>query len=556
MNVTTSLVSTSFSWLDYTIFSLMLGLSIAIGIYFGFFGPKQDNKDMYLLGGKDMNVVPIATSLIASQISGISLLAIPADVYIYGSNYWWIVATMPVICIVSVLIYLPVFYKLQLTSMYEYFNLRFDRRMRVLGSFLYTLTILVYNPLIIYIPALAFSQVSGINVHYITPVVCAICIFYTTIGGLKAVVWTDALQFVGIIISVVAVVVLGIISAGGIENVWNTSVKGERLEWSSFNWDPTQRDSFWSVMIGGTFNYMPFFTLNQGSMQKYLALPTFAHTVKAIILYAIGYVILASLTIFTGDIIYANYWNCDPLSSNQIQRSDQLIPHFLMDVAANIPLIPGIFIAGVFSASLSSLSAGLNTISSTVYEDFVSPFLPKDITQKKASNILKLIVIIAGFICIGLIFLYEKMGGVFQIFVTLQGIANGPLLALFTLGVLCPFINAKGAFYGGLGGLLLVGWIAIGNQYYKSLGMIKTFAKPVSTEGCNFTFDSIPTIIPEGEPFVLYQISMWYISLVGAVPVVIIAVVVSLLTTRKDDPPVKLHLLCPLVHRFVKSDKQ
>ncbi|KAK4876642.1 hypothetical protein RN001_009148 [Aquatica leii] len=544
MNVTTSLVTSTFSWMDYTVFSLMLGMSVAIGIYFGFFGPKQNSKDMYLLGGKDMNVIPVATSLVASQISGISLLAIPADVYLYGSNYWWIVATLPVICVVSVMIYLPVFFKLQLTSIYEYFNLRFDKRMRVFASFLYTLTIFVYNPLIIYIPSLAFSQVSGIHVHYITPVVCAICIFYTTIGGLKAVVWTDALQFIGIIISVVAVFVLGVLSAGGMENVWNTSVKGKRLEWD-FNWDPTQRDSFWSVIIGGTFNYMPFFTLNQGSMQKYLALPTFAQTKQALLLYAIGYMTLASLTIFTGNIIYANYWNCDPLSSNQIQRSDQLIAHFLMDVAGNIPLIPGIFIA-----------AGLNTISSTIYEDFVSPFLPEDITQKKASNILKFIVVIAGLICIALIFLYEQMGGVFQIFVTLQGIANGPLLALFTLGVLVPFINAKGAFYGGLGGLLFVGWIAVGNQYFKSQGMIKSYAKPVSTKGCNFTFEASPTTVPTGEPFVLYQLSMWYISLVGALPVIVIAIVISLITRHKDDPPVKLELLCPLVHRFVKNDNK
>ncbi|KAF5303902.1 hypothetical protein FQA39_LY01687 [Lamprigera yunnana] len=486
------------------------------------------------------------------QISGIAILSIPADIYLYGSNYMWTLLNAPVICLISIIIYLPIFFKLQLTSIYEYFNLRFDRKVRVLASCMYTITIFVYNPIIIYIPSLAFSQVTGINVFYITPAVCAICIFYTTIGGLKAVVWTDAFQFVGIVVSILVVFILGVNAAGGIKSVWNIAVEGERLE---LDWDPTKRDSFWSIIIGGTINYMPYLTLNQGTMQKYLALSTFSDVKRTAVLYAIGMLFSMSLTIFSGNIMYANYWNCDPLSSNQVQRSDQLIVHLLMDVAGDIPVIPGLFIAGIFAASLrysSSLSASLNTISSTIYEDFISPFLPKDISEKKASNILKLIVVVMGLVSICLIFLLEKLGSVFQVYVTLQGVANGPLLALFTLGVLCPFINAKGAFYGGLSGLLFAGCLGIGNQYYKSKNMIITYAKPISTAGCNFTFEPRPIIEVTEEPFVLFRISMWYMSLVGALWVFIFGSVISLLT-RKSSAPVKPELIFPLLRRFATS---
>ncbi|KAK5642195.1 hypothetical protein RI129_008362 [Pyrocoelia pectoralis] len=543
--------SGTFSWIDYTVFSGMLGLSVAIGVYFGFFGPKQNSKDVYILGGKDMNVIPVAMSLIASQISGISLLAIPADVYLYGLNYIWVLALIPIICLISVYIYLPVLYDLQFTSIYEYFSLRFDKKIRVLSSFLYTITVFVNCPLITYIPSLAFAQVSGINVHYITLVVCAICIFYTTIGGLKAVVWTDALQFIGIVVSVFAVFVLGILAAGGIGEVWEIADKGQRLD-LSFSIDPTLRDSFWTIFIGGFFNYVPFLTLNQGSMQKYKSLPTVRSTV-ALVLYSTGYVVLAATTVLTGCVIYANYWNCDPLTNNQIQQSDQLVPYLLMNVAGQIPAIPGVFIAGVFSASLSSLSANLNTISSTIYEDFILPFLPTTTTERTASIILKVIVIISGIITIALIFLYERMGSIFPIFVALQGVANGPLLALFTLGILCPFVNSKGALIGGITGLVCGGWIAIGHQWYSIQGLLRTYAKPISVEGCNSTFNQTaePSAIFE-EPFILYRLSIWYNALVGTLVCCVIAITTSLLTKGSENK-IELNLISPLVHKFVEE---
>lgn len=78
-------------------------------------------------------------------------------------------------------------------------------------------------------PALALSQVSGINLHIITCFTSLICIFYTTVGGLKAVVWTDTLQFLLMIGGLVCVIVLGLLSTGGIENVWNKADEGGRL---------------------------------------------------------------------------------------------------------------------------------------------------------------------------------------------------------------------------------------------------------------------------------------------------------------------------------------
>jgi sodium-coupled monocarboxylate transporter 8/12 len=119
---------------------------------------------------------------------------------------------------------------LQVTSTYEYLERRFDSTNRVFASFLFTLGLFLYLPIIIYLPALAFSTATGLNIHYITPVVCGVCIFYTTLGGLKAVVWTDTLQFTITTGALFVVTVIGIRSAGGVGAIWNKALEGDRLD--------------------------------------------------------------------------------------------------------------------------------------------------------------------------------------------------------------------------------------------------------------------------------------------------------------------------------------
>jgi sodium-coupled monocarboxylate transporter 8/12 len=220
----------SFSWYDYSLFCVMLSLSAFIGIYFGCFGTKQSSANEYLMGDKKMKIFPISVSLIASHVSGVTLLAIPADIYRFGAGFWLMVPILVIMSAVIIYVYLPVFYKLQITSTYEYLERRFDSTNRVFASFLFTLGLFLYLPIIIYLPALALSAATGLNIHYITPVVCGVCIFYTTLGGLKAVVWTDTLQFTITTGALFVVTVIGIRSAGGVGAIWNKALEGDRLD--------------------------------------------------------------------------------------------------------------------------------------------------------------------------------------------------------------------------------------------------------------------------------------------------------------------------------------
>jgi Na+/proline symporter len=176
-----------------------------------------------------MNFFPIAASLIASHISGITLMSIPAEMYANGTQYSLMVICAIVVGFTLTYIYLPVFYELQLTSSFQYLEMRFDRSVRLMASLIYAISILIFIPIVLYVPALAFSQVSGINLHAISLTTSLVCVMYTSIGGLRTVVWTDTLQFLLMLVAIACVIVLGLKTTGGIANVWNAADNGGRL---------------------------------------------------------------------------------------------------------------------------------------------------------------------------------------------------------------------------------------------------------------------------------------------------------------------------------------
>ncbi|PSN54825.1 Sodium-coupled monocarboxylate transporter 1 [Blattella germanica] len=265
----------------------MLGLSALIGVYFGFCGKKEDTPKEYLMGGKSMSTLPVAVSLwwlmilvCFSTISGITVMGVPSEIYMYGTLYWLICLCGPIVALINNYVYLPVFYELQLTSVYEYLELRFNQSVRMMASILCTVALLLYVPIVIYVPALALSQVSGMNLHYITPITSIICIFYTMLGGIKAVVWTDFLQGVVMGLSTIAVIILGVIHVGGFANIWERNEDGGRIRFLETNPSVFERMSIWSIVIGGISGWLGGLAVNQAMVQRFLSLSSYTKVRK------------------------------------------------------------------------------------------------------------------------------------------------------------------------------------------------------------------------------------------------------------------------------------
>ncbi|XP_074029665.1 sodium-coupled monocarboxylate transporter 2 [Leptinotarsa decemlineata] len=546
-----------FSWYDYGIFSAMLAMSMGIGIYFGFFAKKQTTTKDYLRGGGDMKIFPVVISLIASHTSGVTLLGLPSEVYIFGATYWLTAISFIFVIAITIFVFLPVFHKLQLTSVYEYLGLRFNGRCRKLSSILFALSIFMHLPIIVYIPALAFSAASGVDVHIITPIVCGICIFYTTFGGLKALVWSDTVLFTVTTVTISIISFLGIHAAGGVGNVFRTAIEGHRLDIWQFDFDLVARDSFWTIVLGFTCHLIGITTINQGCTQKFLSVAELRDCNITVVFYCLGMVLIKTLCIICGILIYVRYALCDPLTTKQITKSDEIFPFYVLDVAGNIPGLSGLFIAGVFCASLSAQSCCLNCVAGTIYEDFLKTTLEKK-GYKNPTFSLKLLVAIIGIIGTLMVYIVEHLGGLLALAIGIGGVTSGPLLGLFTMGVLFPRGNAFGAFYGAITSTLCMFVIMIGNSYYKMNKMLHYRTLPTSVENCDFYDNSTITLNSSSSNdtyiYPIFKISHYWFTMIGTIICLTVGLFISYLSKEAKSTVAK-ELLSPSIYGLIDEKK-
>ncbi|XP_031347353.1 sodium-coupled monocarboxylate transporter 2-like [Photinus pyralis] len=547
----------TFSIADYSLLAILLIVNCCIGLYFGFY-KKQKTLDGYLFGGRKMATLPITLSLVTGTVSPIAIVGVPSEIYTYGTQVWLMIVSILIAGLINHFVYLPVFYNLQLQSVYHYFEMRFDKSIKNVASLIYILTKLLMMPIIIYASSLSLNQVTGINLHVIAWVIAGVCIFYTTIGGIEAVAWTDSLQVLISFGTILYVLAKGISLVGGVDEVWTKSSDGQRIEFFNMNPDPTVRNTFLSVVIGNIFLWLGFLAIPPAGVQRSISLPSLQRAKRANMVTTILAGLSKLLCCFLGLVVYAKYANCDPFSIGLIKKLDQIFPYFVTDIGKSVPGLSGLFVAGLCTTTLGVLSTFFNSISAICYLDFFIHILPKGGKWANSSTVLKVITAIVGIISVSLVFVAEKLGSLFELLHCVHGITEGPLLGAFTLGLLIPRSNARGALIGVLSSVGIMSYLIIQHQIYVWDGAISYPPKPLRTTDCNATYlnqSLVTTITPISEaPLWLFRLSFQYYTGIGTALTILIGVLISVLTTK--DSEVDPALVIPCVRRFCSPKSQ
>lgn len=297
--------------------------------------------------------------------------------------------------------------------------------------------------------------------------------------------WTDTLQFSAMILAVFVVMVLGTKEAGGIANVFQIANDGGRLIWFDFDPNPFLRTSFWMVSVGLTTMWISNIGITPECVQRFVAIPKLEDVRKTVWIFGIGHIFIKLFSVYNGLLIFAKYSikQCDPIYNGDVHKYDQIFPYYVMDVARKIPGLTGLFIVGALSAALSSMSSCLNALSGTAYEDFIRPYWP-NATEKQASNTMKLMTFAIGCVCFVLVFIVEHLGGVFSIGIAFSGVTSGTLLGLFTMGMTSRRFNTKGALWGSIISIVVVGFIMIGAQINIYKGNLRYETLPFNVKNC------------------------------------------------------------------------
>ncbi|NP_001167196.1 sodium-coupled monocarboxylate transporter 2 isoform X2 [Salmo salar] len=552
-------VGTFVSW-DYVVFACLFAVSSGIGVFFAVKERKNPSSE-FLVGGRQMTCGPVALSLTASFMSAVTVLGAPSDVYRSGGSFVLFGVAYTFVVIATAELFVPVFYRSGITSTYEYLERRFCKGVRMAATLIYILQTILYTGVVVYAPALALNQVTGFNLWGSIFATGVVCTFYCTLGGLKAVVWTDAFQMVVMVVGFMTVLVQGTRKTGGAASVWEVAKNGNRLDIFDFDPDPLRRHTFWTISIGGTFTWLGIYGVNQSTIQRCISCKTETHAKLALYFNLLGLLVILVCAVFSGLIMYAFYANCDPWTAQSVTAPDQLMPYFVMEILGGYPGLPGLFVACAFSGTLSTVAASINALATVTYEDFVKQCCT-NLSNKASGWISKGLCIVFGVACTTMAVAASYMGGIVQAALSIHGMCGGPMLGLFSLGIVFPWTNSMGAAGGLTVGIALSFWAGVGAFIYPALD-INTRPLSLSIEGCLQPNSSDPTTsVPPSylDPTALpsrssladhwYSMSYLYYSAVGFLATVTAGLLISFITGHTRSRDVKPWLLRPVCNLF------
>uniref|UniRef100_A0A8C1K7I4 Solute carrier family 5 member 5 n=1 Tax=Cyprinus carpio TaxID=7962 RepID=A0A8C1K7I4_CYPCA len=538
-----------FCLVDYVVFAAMLGVSVGIGLFQSLRKtPGHSNVDSFFTGGRGFSAVPVGLSLCASFMSAVQVLGVPSEAYLYGFKFLYMCLGQALNSLITAVLFVPVFYRLKITSSCQYLGMRFGRGMQLLGSLQFIVATYFCTFVLFSTTFSSFlNQATGLNMWASLFSTGLICTFYTTVGGMKAVIWTDVFQIVVMLSGFIAVFIQGTILAGGPARVLEIANNGSRINFNDFVIDPQRRYSFWSFTVGGTMVWLSMYGANQAQVQRYISCRTEKQAQLALLVNQVGLCLIVSSAATCGIVMFALYSSCDPLKTGRISAPDQYMPYLVLDIFRNHPGFPGLFLACAYSGTLSTVSTSINAMAAVTMEDIMKPWLIT-VSQRKQLLLSKLLSLLYGLGCITMAALSSLLDwGVLQGSFTVMGVVNGPLLGAFVLGMFVPATNKPGVFSGVAVGFCLSLWLAVGSTIYPPTPQIMGVL-PTSAGNCLASNAMLNSTITVTESSILsssvpqdyglqniYSISYLYFGALSTSAVVLVGVVVSYITGERNS---------------------
>lgn len=453
-----------FGILNYMVLGGYLGILVLMGIVIS---KKQHSVSDYFKAGGRVPWWAAGISVFGTQLSAITFMAIPAKTFATDWTLFMLLMTIIMVSPVIIALFLPFFRRLNLTTAYEYLEMRFNRTVRTLGSLIYVMLQLGRMGIVLLLPSLALSVVTGINVETCILIMGVLSILYTVLGGIEAVIWTDVIQVLVLLGGALVCLVMMVVKMG---LDWNTfqhlavNQGKTKLFDTSFDFTGT---AIWVVLIGGLASNLVQYGSDQTVIQRYLTTKDEKTAAKGIVTGA--WMALPSALIFfsIGTALYLFYLQQPEQLSPVIQNTDSIFPWYIV---TQLPQgISGLLIAAVFAAAMSSLDSSMNSVATVITVDFYQRLFPKSRGDVKMLAFARWVTVIVGVGGTILALIMARMGipSLWDQFNMLIGLFAGGLGGIFLIGILSRRVNGQGAVIG----LLASALVQVLVKYYTPLSI-------------------------------------------------------------------------------------
>ena len=433
----------TFGALNYAVLGLYLAAVVAIGLLFA---GKQKTTTDYFLAGRNVPWFIVAMSVFATITSAVTYMGVPGVVYAENLSIFVGILMMPVVAPFIILLFLPFYQRLNVTTSYEYILRRFGPNARYCVSGLFVMARLGWLGTVIYAPALALSVVTGLPIWVAILLMGLLATAYTALGGLAAVIWTDAAQFMILVGGAFLVAFsLAFNVPGGVPEI--IRVAGEAGRLNLLEWRPSlTRMTVTVVAVSYFFNFLHDYGVDQITVQRLLATRSLSAMARATVVNSLLSVAIVGVLAFIGLGLFA-YHHAWPERLPDGLAGDEIFPYYIVHA---LPAgVSGLVIAGIFAAAMSSMDSGINSLSTVVVNDFVRPLRRTAASDEQDLWIARVLVVVFGVFATGVAFYATTIGEILKTAQIFLGLFSGPVLALFLLGIL----TRRGAFAGWLVGV-------------------------------------------------------------------------------------------------------
>ena len=446
----------NFGWLNWTVLVIYLAAMLGMGFYFM---RKEKGANDFFKGGGKIPWWAAGISIYATMLSAITYMTIPAKAYTTDWTYYPMLWMILLVSFPVIKYYLPYFRKLNVTSAYEILEKRFNLFTRMLASTLFCVFMIVRMAIVLYLPSLALTAVTGIDIYLCIVLMGLITIVYCTMGGVTAVIWGDVVQ--GLILvfgAIFAVVYLAMGTEGGISGYIDIALENDKLRLFDFSSSWSQA-TWWVIILGGLANNLISYTSDQTVIQRYLTTSDEKSAGRSILINGVMSVFVSVAFYMIGTGLYTFYKTHPAELDVTMQQSDAIFPFFMM---SQMPAgVAGALIAAIFAATMSTISSNINSVATAFSIDFWKRFRPST-SDTRLVVVARWASVVSGMIglLLALFMATWEIQSFLDFFNEALGLLTSGLGGLFFIAVFMKRVKGHAALIGFIVGEAVVFWMS------------------------------------------------------------------------------------------------
>ncbi|MBG0858417.1 MAG: sodium:solute symporter [Bacteroidales bacterium] len=462
--------------IDSIVFLVLTAGNIILGASFYF---RNKTSDQFTSGERRLPAWVVGMSIFATFVSSISFLALPGKAYMTNWNAFVFSLSIPFATFMTIKFFIPLYRGIGNISAYYYLEQRFGAWARIYASVCYILTQLMRTGAILMLLALPLNALFGWNIKTIIILTGVMVMFYAMLGGIKAVIWTDAIQ--GIILitgALVCAVILTFSMPEGPGQLFRIAAADHKFSLGSFGPSLTE-STFWVVLIYGLFINLQNYGIDQNYIQRYMTTSTDREAKASTVFGSLLYIPVSFVFFFIGTALYSYYTASPGLLPEELSiegAGDKVFPYY---IATGLPSgITGLLIASIFAAGMSTVATSLNSTATIVLNDYYKRYFKKDAGEKSSMRVLYISSFFTGTLGILIALALVGVESALDAWWSLASIFSGGMLGLFLLGYFSKKAVKIDAVIGVIVGVLVIIWMSLTPLYFtegKSLAFRSPF---------------------------------------------------------------------------------